>query len=145
MLRMFAMVFKCFQVSFSSVLSVFFYMLQVFALNVSKVDRASAADLHVVVVDHIFRRCFSTPQRLVAAGRPRPCSSGQRRFEAALVRVSPSSLGPAWVRGAGCRRGRPAASSADLLLTPFFFLQCIRFLESRTFPNPVMRYGVSNR
>jgi hypothetical protein len=33
-------------------------MLQVFALNILKVDRTSAADLHVVVVDQIFRAVF---------------------------------------------------------------------------------------
>ena len=45
--------FQVFQKHVSSVSSVFFCMLQVLFLNVSKVDRASAADLYMVGVDQI--------------------------------------------------------------------------------------------
>jgi hypothetical protein len=58
-----------------------------------------------------FRRCFSPLRRLVAAGRPRPCSSGQRRLEATLIWVPPGSGEPTWeremAREADCRHGRP--------------------------------------
>ena len=51
--QVFLGVFKVFQKYVSSVSSVFFYMLQLLHLNVLKIDRTSAADLHLVSVDQI--------------------------------------------------------------------------------------------
>jgi hypothetical protein len=50
----FRCVLQVFQIHVSIVSSVFFCMLQVLHLDILKVDRTSASDLHLVGVDQIF-------------------------------------------------------------------------------------------
>jgi hypothetical protein len=103
MLHMFAIIFKCFQVFFlqvfhkyvSSVSSVFFRTLQVLYLDFFKSRSSKCSGSPSGWCGSDFRRCFSTPEWLVAPGRPRPYSSGQRRLEAALEHMPPAR-GPVW-------------------------------------------------
>ena len=70
--------FKCFhmfQKHTSSVSFVFFCMLQALYLNVSKVDRRSATNIHQVGVDQIFSGAFATPRRLVAVADHAPTAA----------------------------------------------------------------------
>jgi hypothetical protein len=103
----------------SSVLSIFFCILQVLHLNVSKVYLASTADFHLVGFGECsgfrfgqcgsdFRRCVLHPWRLVAAGRPHPCSSGQWQLEAAL----------GWCRAVRASRGCGKRTTGTSVRTP---------------------------
>ena len=87
-------------------------MLQVLHLDVSKVDRTSSGGSD-------FQLCFWPPRQLVAAGRPRPSSSGQRQLEAALKRCLRAAWACEMAHEADCRRWRldapPVRTSSGLI------------------------------
>ena len=81
----------------ASVSSVFFCMLQVLHLDVLKVNRASAADLYLINVDQIFRRCFSPPWWW-ADHAPATMVSGALRQDGASGRREPRVGAQKWCR-----------------------------------------------
>jgi len=107
----FQVFFKCFRSMFQ-VFHLSFFMLQVLHLDVSKVDRTSSGGSD-------FQLCFWPPRQLVAAGRPRPSSSGQRQLEAALKRCLRAAWACEMAHEADCRRWRldapPVRTSSGLI------------------------------